>query len=211
MAASIVQRIRKSGLSIYDPVPTHLRLSDRDLERILKRQLSGLNLDYAIRTRSKVLKSAVCDALGYPIPEVFRKSRPRFPGQDFDTYVQKADNLQIWNEDVNPTRRYVIVRPNQNHVVTGVRVLNGETIARLDRTGTLTQKYQASAVQPVTESMLLSRRDTAQFLETAGANLLPIQEVFNRLRHLEGQVLPNPARIRNASVGRSCIAQWQCC
>jgi hypothetical protein len=40
------------------------------------------------------------------------------------------------------------------------RVISGEALALLDTTGTLTQKYQAKSLEPVTGSVLVSRQDT---------------------------------------------------
>ena len=113
--AEKILAIKKSTLSIYDLLNDRpdLFLTIDEIETALTEKLVGLALgNYPIRTRSKVFKSAVCDALGYPIPTSFLKTQPRFPGQDFDSYVQKANNLQIWNEEVSPTRRYVIARPD---------------------------------------------------------------------------------------------------
>src|SRR5205807_8410871 len=123
--------IRASGLTIYDSLQQRLDLflNDEELERTLNRGLHGLVLDQPLRTRSKVVKSRVCEALGYPIPKSFKKSQPRFPGQNFDTYVQKSNNLQIWNEEVSPSRRYVLIRVDENDKVTKIRVVTGQIIA----------------------------------------------------------------------------------
>src|ERR1035437_4308154 len=144
--------IAKSGKTIYDSFhegPNHL-LPSIELEAILKKGLLGLDLNYPLRTRSKVLKSRICEVLGYPVPASFKKTEPRFPAQDFDTYIQKSNNLQIWNQEIAPTRRYVIIRLDENSRVTGVRVVAGEILAELDTTGTLTKKYQAKSREPVT-------------------------------------------------------------
>ncbi|MEO8362645.1 MAG: hypothetical protein ABI672_21650 [Vicinamibacteria bacterium] len=127
------RRIQDSGLTIYDLLDDHLGLfvATSDLEVALNDCLVGLNLNYPLRTRSKVLKSAVCAAIGYPIPSSFRKTNPRFPGQDFDTYIQKSNNLQIWNEELSPSRRYVLVRLDQKSLVTSVKVVTGAALARL--------------------------------------------------------------------------------
>ncbi len=127
--------ISKSGKSIYDSLhdsPEHF-LPSSELESILRDGLLGFDLNYPLRTRSKVLKSRICEILGYPVPKSFTKSKPRFPGQDFDTYIQKSNNLQIWNEEIVPTRRYVMIRLDHSSKVTGVRVVTGEVLARLDR------------------------------------------------------------------------------
>src|SRR5207249_11327266 len=72
----------------------------------------------------------------FPYTTLFRS----FPGQDLDVYVQKANNLQVWNEKISPTRRYAILRLNQSDEVVNVRVVTGETLAALDATGTLTDR-----------------------------------------------------------------------
>jgi hypothetical protein len=102
--------LSKSGKTIYDSLreSPEFFLPAGDLESILRAGLLGFDLNYPLRTRSKVLKSKICDILGYPAPTSFKKSKPRFPGQDFDTYIQKSNNLQIWNEEIVPTRRYAV-------------------------------------------------------------------------------------------------------
>jgi hypothetical protein len=91
--------LSKSGKTIYDLLreSPEFFLPAGDLESIVRNGLMGLDLNYPLRTRSKVLKSKICEILGYPVPTSFKKSKPRFPGQDFDTHVQKSNNLQIWN------------------------------------------------------------------------------------------------------------------
>lgn len=158
-------RIASSGITIYDRLSTHdpRFLAVADLEGVLREVLVGTSLRYPIRTRAKRAKAAVCKALGYPVPRSFKKTRPRFPSQNLDVYVQKSDNLQIWNEEVAPERRYVLIRLDSNDVVVGVRVLTGETIARFDRTGTLTSKYQAKRKNTLASSALVSPDDTENF------------------------------------------------
>ncbi|HEV2399369.1 MAG TPA: hypothetical protein VGS27_20650 [Candidatus Sulfotelmatobacter sp.] len=164
--ASKVAAVKKSRLSIYDLLDDHPELfyTVDELEQLLGERLAGLSLaKLPLRTRSKKFKSAVCEALGYPIPASFQKTQPRFPGQDFDTYVQKADNLQIWNEEVAPTRRYVLARPDSHDVIEAVRVVTGEALAELDKTGTLTKKYQARRKEGHNGSVLVNEADTTHF------------------------------------------------
>jgi hypothetical protein len=113
-ARRVVAAIAASGLTIYDSLDHRpdLYIDTPTLEKILDKALRGLNLNYANRTRSKVVKSRICEVLGYPVPSSFRREQPRFPGQNFDTYVQKANNLQIWNEEVSSSRRYILIRVN---------------------------------------------------------------------------------------------------
>ena len=88
------QIIADSCLTIYDhinPADPDLYIPTECLQIILEDAMIGLSLDgYALRTRSKVVKSEICRALGYPVPISFRKTQPRFPGQNFDVYTQKV-------------------------------------------------------------------------------------------------------------------------
>src|SRR5688572_4722349 len=96
-----VAAIRESGLSIYDPVEigSPLWIPSPQLEQLLNEGLKGLNVEgLPNRTRSKTVKSRICQVLGYPVPKSFKKIKPRFLGQNFDTYNQKSSNLQIWND-----------------------------------------------------------------------------------------------------------------
>ena len=194
MASRVVKAISSSGLTIYDSLETRpeLYIDTRALERILNQALVGLDLNYPIRTRSKVLKSSVCQSLGYPVPKSFRKTQPRFPAQNFDTYVQKSNNLQIWNEEVSSSRRYVLVRVNDNQVVTRVKVVTGDVIAKLDPTGTLTTKYQAKSRCPVTESRLVSSADTTNVAKTLPGPCCPFRGCTGALHMLVGSTILNP-------------------
>ena len=80
----------------------------------------------------------------FPVPKSFVKIQPRFPGQNFDVYTQKSLNVQIWNEKIDGSRRYVFLRVNDDDTITSVRVVSGDELAKYDRTGTLTRKYQAT-------------------------------------------------------------------
>ncbi len=205
--ARYVAAIRASGLTIYDAVEVGslLWIPSPELESILNTGLCGMDLaGLPLRTRSKRVKERVCEALGYPVPKSFGRKRPRFPGQQLDIYVQKSNNLQVWNEQLDAIRRYGLVRVSGENVISRVRVVTGDTLAKLDTTGTLTQKYQARLVAGDTEAELISQRDTDHLtpclsaanptrfdsapVEHATAEcLLPIATVFQRLRKLVGK------------------------
>ncbi len=159
-----VEAIRRSDLTIYDPIEIgdpDLWIPTPELEELLNAAITGISLaGLPLRTRSKIVKEHVCRALGYPAPLSFTKTQPRFPGQVFDTYVQKSNNLQIWNEELAPTRRYAIFRIGKDDVIIGVRVVTGNTLSQLDTTGTLTQKYQARAIPSEAESELIAVENT---------------------------------------------------
>ena len=204
-AARYVETIRKSQLTIY---PT-LWIPTPELETILDRSLVGTSLArLPLRTRSKVVKEYVCQALGYPIPRSFQKTQPRFPGQLFDTYVQKSNNLQIWNEELAATRRYVLIRVSAENVITKVKVVTGDSLALQDTTGTLTQKYQARLIPNTAMEELVAPDDTERLhpfvhggidLRTIASpvnhprdkQLLPISEIFERLRPLIATAVPD--------------------
>lgn len=139
--------INNSGLGIYDAIDiedTALYIPTQELERILSKSIVGLSLaGLPLRTRSKIVKQEICKSLGYPIPDSFKKTQPKFPGQNFDVYTQKSLNVQIWNEDIDKSRRYVFLKANENDIITNVRVITGIQLIELDHTGTLTQKFQA--------------------------------------------------------------------
>jgi hypothetical protein len=73
-----IQAITKSGLTIYDAIDVgdpELWIPSRELEILLDDSLRGISLaGLPLRTRSKVVKSHVCEALGYPVPRAFRKT-----------------------------------------------------------------------------------------------------------------------------------------
>ena len=121
-AKRYVESLRQSGLTIYDPIEVGHRdlwIPTATLETLLDAELRGISLaGLPLRTRSKVVKVHVCRALGYPVPGSFKKSKPRFPGQLFDTYVQKSNNLQVWNEELSPSRRYVLIRISEADEIT---------------------------------------------------------------------------------------------
>lgn len=107
------ENIRRRAVSIYDPIPVGdpaTWIPTPALEELLNRGLKGMDLEgLPNRTRSKVVKTRICEVLGYSVPASFRKTQPRFVGQEFDTYVQKSDNLQVWNEELAPSRRYFLI------------------------------------------------------------------------------------------------------
>ena len=162
------EAIRSSNLTIYDSVlaeDTNFLFADDELEELLLVSLVGRNLSAPIRTRSKIAKQMVAAALGYQPPATFAKTQPRFPGQNLDVYVQTSNNLQIWNEAVAPERRYVLVHPDSTGVIRSVRVVRGQQIARWDRTGTLTSKFQAKRASGHSGSTLVSAVDTDRMTE----------------------------------------------
>jgi len=228
----VVDEIRRSGLSIYDPlVPESedLWIPTNRLELILDQALRGLSLrGLALRTRSKAVKEHVCRALGYPVPPAFKRTQPRFPAQGLDVYTQKSDNLQIWNSELEPDRRYALVRVGQDDNVPTVRVVTGAALSPLDTTGTLTRKYQARLIQRSPFPELVSPFDADRLLpwlqtdfDPGAANeptqapregqLLPVGEIFDRLRPLLRQRIANVGhdqeRNRGAVLHRLVCAQ----
>jgi hypothetical protein len=206
-AAIYVAAIRKSSLTIYDPVEIGSRLwiPAPELENILDAGLRGMDLcALPLRTRSKRVKERVCEVLGYTIPQAFARKRPRFPGQQLDIYVQKSNNLQVWNEQLDPVRRYALVHVSGGNLITRVKVVTGATLAELDTTGTLTKKYQARLITGTSDTELISPRDTERLAHCIGdthpakfegspidhvtiGNLLPIAIVYERLKKLIGR------------------------
>ena len=170
--------IAKSGLTIYDPVSpsdADLWIPNEALQHLIGLALLDSNLaGLPLRTRSKVVKELVCASLGYPIPQTFKKTRPRFIGQDFDTYIQKSSNLQIWNEEIQVTRRYVILQVDENDIIVKVRVITGNDLARYDTTGTLTAKYQAQIIPSDQACEIISSSDTSILAPYVGKQLIKV-------------------------------------
>lgn len=219
--------IASSGKGLCEPIdfgdaeywiPTHR------LEKLLNDGLCGKSLTgLPLRTRSKIVKSAVCEALGYPVPKSFKRTQPRFPGQQLDVYVQKTLNLQIWNEQLSPARRYAIIQVSPDDVITRVKVVGGSQLAVLDTTGTITTKYQARLEMGSQTHELVSSQDTQLMMQhvkqgvTFGPSVspvqpaesgavLPIRDIFERLSPLVGQRFPDPGvgqeRNRGAALHR---------
>lgn len=218
------QAISASGKDIYASIeigdPDHW-IPSQHIELLLNEGMHGLSLaGLPLRTRSKVVKTAVCNALGYPVPSSFKKTQPRFFGQQLDTYAQKALNLQIWNEELSPNRRYAIIQVLEDDTVGKVRVVNGQQLAILDKTGTITTKYQArldlgtdhrelvattdtDAMAPHVRSGLTFSPTTSPVQEPRSGELRPILEVFELLSPLVGQTFIDPGmdQERNRGAG----------
>lgn len=174
-ARDVRRALVAAGLDIYEPLLEHpdFVYSNAQLEALLRHELAGAVFRGPIRTRSKVAKAAVCRALGYPVPVAFKRVKPRFPGQDLDVYVQQHDNLQVWNEELSPTRRYVVIRVDAVGGFVALRIVEGSELAAYDRTGTLTSKYQAKRRAGRGGNRLVSRSDTTAFV----AALAPSKDV----------------------------------
>lgn len=219
--------IGKSGKDIYAPIAVgdpDYWIPTKHLETLLNEGLTGLTLTgLPLRTRSKVVKTAVCAALAYPAPKSFAKTQPRFLGQQLDTYSQKSLNLQIWNEELSPTRRYALIQISKDDIVLKVKVVNGQELALLDTTGTITTKYQARLETGDDSHELISTRDTAPMLphvrselgfsvsvrpidDPESGKLIPVQEIFQRLSPLIGETFADPGmdqeRNRGAALHR---------
>ncbi len=214
--------IRESRITIYDPIEvgdSELWIPTLELESLLDHGLVGVSLSgLPLRTRSKFVKEQICQILGYPIPRSFKRTHPRFPGQLFDTYVQKSNNLQIWNEELSAGRRYVIVRVDAQDVIDRVRVVAGDILAGLDATGTLTQKYQARLITGDSTTELIAADDTELLkpLVISGADLsavdnpssnpeagrlLSIARVFDRLSLLVNGTFADSGHVQERNRG----------
>lgn len=216
------QSIRASGLDIYSPIAVGdatLWIPTPQIESLLNEALKNLSLgDLPLRTRAKRIKQGVCEALGYPVPKAFKKTKPRFFGQQLDVSVQKSRNLQIWNEQLSPTRRYAIIQISTDNVVLKIKVVSGCELARLDKTGRITTKYQATLEVRATAHELVSAQDTALLVphvrtgaifdktispvdEPVSGELLPIQEVYKRLSTLVAQTFADPGKDQERNRG----------
>ncbi len=216
------QLMKESQLGIYDSlaVTDSLYIPTQDLENMLREGLVGKSLfGLPLRTRSKVGKGLVCEALGYPIPSKFAKTQPRFPGQNLDTYFQKTNNLQIWNEEISASRRYAVIRLDENDLITHVKVIMGSQLAHYDNTGTITRKYQARFTDAVDNpAELISEEDSETLHLLLSSNppsffsvspsdspisdtLLSINQIFIKLKELIGVKITNPGASKDRTRG----------
>lgn len=196
------ENIKNSKLTIYDeidPLNEDLYIPTEVLEELISNYLVGFSLSgLALRTRSKIVKSKICEALGYNIPKSFRKTQPRFPGQNFDVYTQKSLNVQIWNEDVDANRRYVFIQINEDDIITAVKIITGDKLSVFDRTCTLTHKYQATMIH--LDDNYCSRYDSTNISDwiidsnrnilTSNPNSLPTQENLLKIEEVYEKLLP---------------------
>jgi hypothetical protein len=212
-ALEIRAAVAELGFDIYEPLTAYPEAvyTTAELEALLSHVLEGQVFDAPIRTRAKLAKQATAKALGYPAPKTLKKTKPRFPGQDLDVYVQQSHNLQIWNDEVSPTRRYAILGLDAKNRVYAVRVIEGIELAPFDRTGTLTSKYQAKRIAGRTGSTLVVPADTDALIQElapvsavdpaalavmspanqpANGQVLTIEALHRRLLGLIGQALP---------------------
>jgi hypothetical protein len=121
----------------------------------------------------------------------------------FDTYGQKANNLQIWNEGLSPARRYVLIGISDSDLITGVKIATGDTLAIWDTTGTMTKKYQARCVPRGQSRELVVEVDTQRLTpfvtatvdlgrvatpvkQPLAGELLSIKSLYHRLSPLVG-------------------------
>lgn len=223
--SGVRQAISESGLTIYDDLSSRpeLILAIAEVEALVRTHATGANINAPIRTRSKLAKQAVAHALGYPVPASFKRTKPRFPGQNLDVHVQSANNLQIWNTEVEPDQRYVIIRPDKDENIGPVRVLTGDVVAAFDRTGTLTSKFQAKRRAGQTGSKLVSGTDTASLAPWLGTDpatasaqpgyttasppktgsVLPIADVYARLSTIVGTSVTDPGVLQDRLRGEA--------
>ena len=202
------KKIAERAIDIYEAIAvgSELWIPSNVLEYLLNQALNGISLKgLPLRTRSKVVKDIICKSLGYGVPKSFKRTQPRFSGQDFDTYIQKSNNLQIWNEEISATRRYVLIRVSEKDMITSVKVVTGNILAKYDTTGTLTQKYQARIALDDKPTELVTEFDTTNltfenclreraeiFYESPAAaptkeSLLPIKSIYEKLCGLVGE------------------------
>jgi len=191
--ADYIKNIIESGISIYDKnalsnpllfIPTDV------LESLLNNGLRGIQLTgLPLRTRSKFIKALICKTLGFPVPISFNKTKPSFPALNLDIYTQKSMNLQIWNEEIETSRRYAIIQVDNNDTIQKVKIITGEQLLIYDKTGTLTTKYQAM-MPNLQNSRLFSENDTHSVKEWCCKKTLDLKNVNPTSHPIEGKLLP---------------------
>ncbi|MFK8055472.1 MAG: restriction endonuclease [Saprospiraceae bacterium] len=212
--------IRTSNLNLYTTIPTSspAYYSLDELEAILSAELVGNSYpDMAVKSRSKFVKFDVCDALGYSRPKTFKRVKPRFTAQKLDVFAQSAKNLQVWGQEVDPTRRYAVVGIDESDVVTKVTVILGLQLADYDKTGKLTSKLQASFMpRPIGKEVVGS--DTENIKAITGSrigapiagsptdyatqeSLMSIEELGDKIEHLLERTMSDPGKSQDRNRG----------
>lgn len=216
------EAIRHHRPSIYDEPATELTglfYTPHELETLLRAELLGRRdlADLAVRTRSKVAKTLVCKVLGYAPPPIFKKVNPRLRHANIDVYSQQSNNLQIWNEEVDSARRYVILILKED-IIADVKVIAGADLAQYDTTGTLTSKFQANRINEGSGSSLASSADTPEFIDLlrpssvlhgevspvsppSRGQVLDIATVYSTLLPLVGETFSDPGLTQERNRG----------
>ena len=125
--------------------------------------------DLSIVQKSQWVKFQIIELLGYEKPSGLRtkqarQSKPKFIHQLLDIFVQSSRNLQVWNyipyaDIIIPGEwnaesefpycykdcRYLLVFHNPEGFILKTTLVNGNTLAEWDTTGTQTIKWQATA------------------------------------------------------------------
>lgn len=223
-ALAVRETIRRECPSIYgDPATelTGLFFTPHELEELLRAELIGRGdlADLAVKSRSKVAKTIVCEALGYISPSIFTKVNPRLRHANVDVYSQEANNLQIWNQELDAARRYVILILKEG-LIADIKVIAGADLAQYDTTGKLTRKFQANRINESAGSVLVSPVDTSEFIQVlrpkavlsgdvspvsppSTGRVLDIRAIYERLFPLVGEVFPDPGQTQERNRGTS--------
>lgn len=177
-------------------------LSADELRRKLEKRFLGSDelKDLPIKTRAKRARTMTCEALGWPIPESFPRQEPRFPKENFDIFIQAANNLQLWNRLVNVGQRYVIAVLDRTDLVKSIKVLSGFDISDLATSDTKTKKLQARfRAYSVPETGVVSHGgDTDAFRRFYEAHSSPRLRQLNRVA-----AMPGPGLMRMEDVAEA--------
>jgi hypothetical protein len=221
-AMAVRSAIREHEPSIYAPPATELTgdfYTPHELEDLLRAELIGRSDlgGLPVRTRSKVAKTLVCEALGYVAPASFKRVNPRMRHPNVDVYAQQSTNLQIWNQEVDAARRYVILILRDD-LIADVNVIAGADLAQFDTTGTLTSKFQANRINEGAGSILVSATDTPGLISMfapcstipaavspveppASGRVLDVATVYDRLSQLIGRSYSDPGQTQERNRG----------
>lgn len=145
-----------------------------------------------VKTRSKRAKELVCEVLDFPVPSSFPKKSPRLPALNADVYVQTSNNMQVWNQEVDDSVNYIVIIM-KNELIHDVKVLTGSDLAKFDRTGTLTTKYQA----------MRTAHSTASFIDRASEpHLISTKALYASFKNLRGMQFIDPGPTQDRARGR---------
>ena len=156
--------------------------------------------------KSQWVKLEIIELLGYQRPSGLRtkqarQSKPKFIHQLLDIFVQSSRNLQVWNyvpyadiiipgewnvEGESSYRykdcRYLLVFHNPEGIILKITLVDGNTLAEWDTTGTQTIKWQANAKRSYRHEI------SSQIIVS------PVETLHNKISTYMQQPLENKSR-----------------
>ena len=207
----LVKEKDKDGSLIFKSPSNDTLYTTSELEiSLMKLVGTKIPQNITIVQRKHWITYEVLKLLGYRKPLGLRtkeakENKPKFRHQLMDIFIQKHNNLQVWNyipyTKERSNCRYVIFKVDDERIL-GLIVVTGKDIKDWDRTSTRTIKWQATirdrTKREALGKIILSKSDPILSKFNLNENLKPIESRIREIRELqkERQFLlkssPNP-------------------